>query len=173
MVMAMVLGAAIEARATTFSSDTVARVYANCARQRYELGDYHAALAEFEAAYAAFPTPVLLVNKAQVLRKLGRMEEAALAYKQFLDLRSGDSRLRAEVWEALDEILTELESDLTAIAREVLSLRAQADVAEAAARAELMARAHALEDRLMRVDEALTLGFGRVHLLALPTVPRT
>jgi tetratricopeptide (TPR) repeat protein len=167
----MVLGALLviggEARAA-WPPDQVARVYASCARARYLAGDYPAALVEYDAAFAAFPAPALLVNRAQVLRKLGRVEEAAVSYKQYLDLRTDDTRLRAEVWEALDEILADLESQLTPLAREALSLRQQASVASAAERADLLARAHALEDRLLRVDEALTLGFGRVHLLSLP-----
>src|SRR5439155_25628533 len=72
--------------------------------ERYEHQDAGAALKLFEASYRLVPAPVLLVDIAQCLRQLGRKEEAVSAYRGFLESRSGTARVRAEVFEALDEI---------------------------------------------------------------------
>jgi hypothetical protein len=58
----------------------------------------------FETSYRLVPAPVLWVNIAQCLRRLGRAREAVDAYRRFLASRSGDAKLRAEIFEAVDEL---------------------------------------------------------------------
>jgi hypothetical protein len=78
------------------------------ARQRYaqglelyELGEYSAALALFEASYALVPQPVVLVNVAITQRELGRYDEAAGSLRRYLssaDVRESDrERIRSEI----------------------------------------------------------------------------
>jgi tetratricopeptide (TPR) repeat protein len=62
------------------------------------------ALRLFEASYRLVPLPMLLVDVAQCLRRLGRAREAAESYRRFLESRSGGKQLRVEVWEALDAL---------------------------------------------------------------------
>jgi hypothetical protein len=50
----------------------------------YDSGDYLAALARFERAYAAVPTPKLFFNFGQTYRRLGRPVEALDFYERFL-----------------------------------------------------------------------------------------
>jgi hypothetical protein len=50
----------------------------------YEAGAYADALAKFNAAYAAFPSPKLLFNIGQANRALGRPVEALQAFESFL-----------------------------------------------------------------------------------------
>src|SRR4051794_32268698 len=71
---------------------------------RYQSADAAGALTLFQASYRLVPTPLLLVDMGQCLRRLGRNDEAARAYRQFLESRSGSARERAEVFEALDEL---------------------------------------------------------------------
>jgi tetratricopeptide (TPR) repeat protein len=71
---------------------------------RYESNDAAGALTLFQASYRLTPAPMLLVDIAQCMRKLGRKDEAAHAYREFLESRSGTARVRAEVFEALDEL---------------------------------------------------------------------
>src|SRR5262249_19180720 len=73
-------------------------------RERYAAGDYATALASFEHSSRPEPLPAVWVNIAQCLRRLGRTEEAARAFRRYLDSRWGTARVRAEVWEALDDL---------------------------------------------------------------------
>ena len=52
----------------------------------YRRGDYAGALAKFEAAYAAFPSPKLWFNIGQANRDLGRPVEALDAFEKFVGL---------------------------------------------------------------------------------------
>jgi tetratricopeptide (TPR) repeat protein len=152
------------------ASDATVDAFFDVGRQRYAAGDYAEALAEFQAGYDATHEPAFLVNVGQCLRGLDRIDEAAMAYKQFLDLRSGDSRLRGEVWEALDELLAELEGRLFRVARSAMFLRAYLDSGLGTLEERIQARERhsALIAQLVRVDDTLTLGLGRVHLLQIP-----
>jgi hypothetical protein len=47
-------------------------------------GDYLAALARFELAYKAFPSPKIFFNFGQTYKELGRHLDAILAYERFL-----------------------------------------------------------------------------------------
>ncbi len=66
-------------------------------------GDNNGALAKFEAAYAAYESPSLLLNIGTTLRALGRNAEAANAYAQWVRAKQNPERL-AEVEEALAEL---------------------------------------------------------------------
>jgi len=92
-------------------------------RLLYDRGDYEHALIEFRAGYLAAPTPAMIVNIGQCLRKLDRLPEAAAAYQSFLAQRSGDPQVRAEVWEALDEVLRELDRRMFKLAEASVQFR--------------------------------------------------
>ena len=66
-------------------------------------GDNGGALAKFEAAYDAYPSPSLLLNIGTTLRALGRNAEAANAYARWVRAKQNPERL-AEVEEALAEL---------------------------------------------------------------------
>src|ERR1035437_8172540 len=51
---------------------------------RYEAGDRAAALAKFNAAYAAYPSPTLLFNIGKANRELDRPVQALEAFEQFV-----------------------------------------------------------------------------------------
>ncbi len=51
----------------------------------FEKGDLRAALADFRAAYALYPSPKLLVNAAAAERELGDLPGAATDLRHFLD----------------------------------------------------------------------------------------
>jgi tetratricopeptide (TPR) repeat protein len=85
-------------------------------RARYQQGDFEGALMAFQAAHSELATPDLLVNIAQCQRKLDRPDQAILAYHSFLSASSAPHDLRLEVWEALDETLTELDARLYRLA---------------------------------------------------------
>lgn len=57
----------------------------NAAIDFYKKGSYPEAIAEFEAAYAVDPQPLLIFNIAQAYRKAGRLEQALAKYKEYLD----------------------------------------------------------------------------------------
>ena len=157
----------------SWSPQVAASLYYQSASDHYDAGDYQAALAEFQAGYAALPQPTFLVNIGQCLRKLDRLDEAAVAYKQFLDLRTGNSRVRGEVWEALDEVLVDLEDRLYKLAEQAMEFRKFLESGQGteAERLAVRQRHDEIIARLMRVDDMLTLGMGRVHLLSLPSLP--
>jgi hypothetical protein len=66
-------------------------------------GKNEEALARFEAAYEAYPSPSLLLNIGTTLRALGRNAEAANAYARWIRARQNPERL-AEVEEVLGEL---------------------------------------------------------------------
>jgi tetratricopeptide (TPR) repeat protein len=85
-------------------------------RARYQQGDFEGALAAFRAAHTEFAAPDLWVNIAQCQRKLDRPDHAVLSYHAFLRTSSAPQELRLEVWEALDETLSELDARLYRLA---------------------------------------------------------
>src|SRR5439155_25872279 len=112
---------------------------------------YADALDQFKAGYAAFPLSGFLVNIAQCQRKLEKLDDAAASYQQFLDGDNDDSRLRAEVQEALAEVRAEIDRRGLAVAedgRRARDLEEQRRAAadEAAARAEAARQAAARPD---------------------------
>ena len=63
----------------------------------FDAGDYLAALARFERAYAKVPSPKLFFNFGQVHRRLGRTVEALEFYEKFLaEAPNASANLRAE-----------------------------------------------------------------------------
>jgi tetratricopeptide (TPR) repeat protein len=70
----------------------------------YADGRWADALSEFQAGYEAYPLRGFLVNIGQCYRKLDRYDEAADAWRRFLDTHPADARLREEVTEALTEV---------------------------------------------------------------------
>ncbi len=136
----------------------------------YASGEWAAALDEFQAGYAAQPSPAFLVNIGQCLRKLARLDEAALAYRRFLDLRAGSPRTRLDVWDALEDVTAELNRRVDDLAESAALFGAylrQPDADPA-----LVARAQAARDEILRtlvaIDDRLSSGYGVARALALP-----
>lgn len=75
----------------------------------YKKGDYASALAKFEAAYAAYPSPKLWFNIGQANRDLGRPVEAVDAFEKFLTLAADAS---PDTNEAARSSVTELRKEL-------------------------------------------------------------
>ncbi len=70
-------------------------IYAE-SRERYAEGDFDAAVALLERAYARFPEPVLLYNLARTLEGMARWRDAADAYECYLE-RQPDARDRGAI----------------------------------------------------------------------------
>ena len=86
LVVAVVLVTAAGARADEDSPEKQqARVLLSQGNQLFEKGDLRAALADFRAAYALYPSPKLLVNAAAAERELGDLPGAATDLRHFLD----------------------------------------------------------------------------------------
>lgn len=62
-----------------------ARMLLSQGNQLFEKGDLRAALADFRAAYALYPSPKLLVNAAAAERELGDLPAAATDLRHFVD----------------------------------------------------------------------------------------
>ncbi|MGZ3426521.1 MAG: tetratricopeptide repeat protein, partial [Polyangia bacterium] len=85
-VAAVVVVAAFGARADEDSPEKQqARMLLSQGNQLFEKGDLRAALADFRAAYALYPSPKLLVNAAAAERELGDLPGAATDLRHFLD----------------------------------------------------------------------------------------
>lgn len=67
-------------------------------------GDYGAALAKFQAAYAVYPSVKLLLNIGTSLRHAGRNAEAARTYERYLAAPDADPARFEELRRILDEI---------------------------------------------------------------------
>lgn len=65
-------------------------------RERYSEGDFVAAVALLERAYAAYPEPVLMYNLARTLEGMARWSEAADAYACYLE-REPEARDRGAI----------------------------------------------------------------------------
>ena len=75
----------------------------------YARGDYAAALAKFEAAYAVYPSPKLQFNIAQADRQLGRPVEAIKSFEYFLAQVPDAARdLRSEASQSVADLRTKL-----------------------------------------------------------------
>lgn len=66
------------------SDDERARLHFESARVHYEEGAYDRALQAFESAFALSARPMLLVNMANCLERLGRPAEAAARVREYL-----------------------------------------------------------------------------------------
>ena len=63
-----------------------AQYHFTLAAQLYRAGQYRAAIAEFESAYALFPTPLIQFNIARAHAKLGEDRRAIEKYRVYLQL---------------------------------------------------------------------------------------
>ncbi len=127
-------------------------------RARYQAGDFAGALSAFRAALDEYPAPDLWVNLAQCLRRLDRPEEAVLAYQAFLDGRAGSRTLRAQVWEALDDTLGELDRRLYQLAESAAQLERAAHALDldASLRAQAASTAQKIRQALVERDASLS-----------------
>jgi hypothetical protein len=90
--------AAVDAKA-----DRQAREHVRKGAEAFRDGRYDAAMAEFEAGYAAVPRPGFLLNMGHVQRQAGNLARARDYYRRYLDLEPGSAQ-RATVEKALREI---------------------------------------------------------------------
>ena len=171
--LAVVLAAAAPAQArTTRAADARERAHVHwrSGSERYAAGRWAAALDEFEAGYAAQASPAFLVNIGQCLRKLDRLDEAALAFRRYLDAHVGAPRTRLDVWDALEDVTAELNRRVDALAESAALFGAY--VAQPDADPALRARAQATRQEILRtlvaIDDCLTGGYGIARALALP-----
>ena len=86
-----------------------ARMLLSQGNQLFEKGDLRAALADFRAAYALYPSPKLLVNAAAAERELGDLAGAATDLRHFLDDATEDE----------SALLDKARGDLRALERKV------------------------------------------------------
>jgi hypothetical protein len=82
---------------------TRARAHAQQGTAHYNLDQWPQALAEYEAAYLAFPDPALLFNIAQCHRRLGHREPALDYYKKYLRAAPAAAN-RPEVEKRIEEL---------------------------------------------------------------------
>jgi tetratricopeptide (TPR) repeat protein len=85
-------------------------------RQKYARSDWDGALVDFRAAWRRSPSPALLVNIGQCLRKLDRPAEAVAVFSFYLEQGAGVRNVRADVWEMLDGLRTQLDSRMFKLA---------------------------------------------------------
>jgi hypothetical protein len=103
-----VVAAAAGARADEDSPEKQqARMLLSQGNQLFEKGDLRAALADFRAAYALYPSPKLLINAAAAERELGDLPGAATDLRHFLDDATEDD----------SSLVDKARSDLRAIDR--------------------------------------------------------
>jgi tetratricopeptide (TPR) repeat protein len=169
----VLLVVASPARARTTRIDDArerAQVHWKSGSQRYAAGEWTAALDEFEAGYAADPSPAFLVNIGQCLRKLDRLDEAALAFRRFLDAHTGSPRTRLDVFDALEDVTGELNRRVDALAESaaILGAYASADHADPQLRARSLAARDEILHALVAIDDKLASGYGIARALALP-----
>jgi tetratricopeptide (TPR) repeat protein len=90
---------ALSFRATAGETEgkATARAHYETATRLYAVGEYERALAEFKSAYVAKDDPAFLFNIGQCHRKLGRIDEAISAYRNFLSHAPVDDPSRPQV----------------------------------------------------------------------------
>jgi tetratricopeptide (TPR) repeat protein len=76
-------------------------------RGLYDAGQFADALAAFQEGYRLYPLPGFLVNIGQCQRKLEQLDDAQDSFQHYLASDTTDTRTRAEVRDALDEIAAE------------------------------------------------------------------
>jgi tetratricopeptide (TPR) repeat protein len=72
----------------------------------FALGRFSDALAEYQAAFEAYPLPEFLFNIGQCHRNLGAFDEAIFSFRKYLRLKPD-----AENREATEELIAELEAE--------------------------------------------------------------
>ena len=95
-VMMLVASPVSAARRQQDSSQAQARAAAQVAKGAYERGDFEAALASFEKAYALKQVPGLLFNIAQCHRQLGYDEPAIAYFQRFLEIGPNPAQAKAK-----------------------------------------------------------------------------
>lgn len=172
IVVAVVLVASPVRARTTHVADARERAHVlyKSGSQLYGAGRWAAALDEFEAGFNAHPSPAFLVNIGQCLRKLDRLDEAALAFRRFLDARTGSPRTRLDVWDALEDVTAELNRRVDSLAESAALFAAYARTPDADPA--IVARALATREEILRtlvaIDDRLVSGYGVARALALP-----
>jgi tetratricopeptide (TPR) repeat protein len=147
-----------------------AHVHWKSGSARYAAGQWAAALDEFEAGYAVHPSPAFLVNIGQCLRKLDRLDEAALAFRRFLDAHTGAPSTRLDVWDALEDVTAELNRRVDSLAEAAAlfgAYLARPD-GDRALHADVQAARDEILHALVVIDDHLTNGYGVARALALP-----
>ena len=137
---------------------------------RYAAGEWSAALVEFEAGFAAHPSAPFLVNIGQCLRKLDRLDEAALAFRRFLDTHAGSARTRLDVYDALEDVTAELNRRVDALAESAALFAAylRTEDGDTALRNSVRAAHDEILRSLVAIDDKLVGGWGVARALALP-----
>ncbi len=157
---------------TTRASDARERAHVHwrSGSARYAAGEWAAALDDFQAGYAAHPSPAFLVNIGQCLRKLDRLDEAALAFRRFLDGHTGSPRTRLDVWDALEDVTAELNRRIDSLAESAALFDAylRTPGADPVLRARVRAQRDEILRALVAIDDKLTNGYGVTRALALP-----
>src|SRR5262245_25388809 len=106
------LGAEARAQAPNDAAKAAARAKVQEGATLFDAGDFAAALARFDEAYARFPAPAIHFNRAQALRALGRSAEAGQALERFLkEAKDATPEKRAQAEQQLAEIRRALASD--------------------------------------------------------------
>lgn len=90
--VALLLGTSAQA-----DSRSEARALLREGNRLLEKGEYAGALELYQAAYARFPSPKILLNLGTVLRQLNREAEALEAYEKFLSEPTTDRRAKSDV----------------------------------------------------------------------------
>jgi len=99
------LAVASPAAATTEAERTEALRDLQEGNRLFDAGDYLAALARFESAYAKVPSAKLFFNLGQVHRRLGRTVEALDFYERYLAETPGaPAKLRAEAQQRIGDL---------------------------------------------------------------------
>jgi len=172
LVAVLAVAASPAAARTTRAEDARERAHVHwkSGSERYAAGQFAAALDEFEAGYAAQPSPAFLVNIGQCLRKLDRLDEAALAFRRFLDARTGSPRTRLDVWDALEDVTTELAHRVDSLAESAALFGAylRSPDAQPALRAQAASAREEILRTLVAIDDRLNAGYGVARGMALP-----
>jgi tetratricopeptide (TPR) repeat protein len=169
LVVALVLAVAAPAFAGGGNGNAAAGHF-RAGSDRYAAGDFRGALAEFQTGYRLMPSPGFLVNIGQCLRKLDRLDEALLAYRRFLDSRTGSAQLRLDVWEAFEDTLGELNRRIDLLAADAARFRAflASGQGDARLRADVQTTLADVMRTLVHIDDTLNGGYGVGRGLALP-----
>jgi tetratricopeptide (TPR) repeat protein len=88
-----------------------ARAHFDSGNAAYALGDYAAAAAEYEKAFALKPDPALLYNAAQAHRLAGNKQRALLLYQNYLRVYGKQVSNREEVQRHIATLKAAIESE--------------------------------------------------------------
>lgn len=84
MLATLLSGAASAPTKVTAKAHAEAKRLSKVASNRYDVGDFHAALTSYVAAYAQEPVPELLFNLGQCQKQLGNHERAIFHFDAYL-----------------------------------------------------------------------------------------